>query len=581
MNLAVRPPEPRATRVAQALLLLLLAVGIARAVQLTWTCDDAFISFRYAQNLIDGHGLVYNAGERVEGYTNLLWTLLLAAGIAAGQHPIAVGSWLGIACYVGLALTLARTCWRRARAHGLSFLPLAAGAVLVSPDFHEWATGGLETSLFSWLATSALVASRAAAGSRRAALGAGALLSLLLLTRPDGLLFALAAAAALCVWPPRGATASGARRGAGLLLALPALTLALLVVWKLAYYGELLPTAFHSKSVLRPWYAQGLVYLGLYFAKNWVLALALVGAVALGLARRRPLSDVDRDGAAYVASAALFLVYVAHVGGDFMFARRVLPAVPLLLLAVEGELVQLSLRRARAAALACVAGAALPYPVLGERALVRGVADERRFYPPRALAEREIQGRAVGAALAGTGARVAYEGGMCAFGYFSGRPWLAELTGLTHYSLAKLPLESRGRPGHEKQPTHAWLAEQGAHFVVSRHFPPLEPSAGESLDLVYFGNVARARVLRYDDAIMARLAELPEVRFTPIERVLAQSRREIERADRAHAEQLYARLERFYLAGAGERGRAEARALREIIERKPPGDSPVPGDPGA
>ena len=37
--------------------------------------DDAYISFRYAQNLLDGHGLVFNPGDPVEGYSNLLWVL--------------------------------------------------------------------------------------------------------------------------------------------------------------------------------------------------------------------------------------------------------------------------------------------------------------------------------------------------------------------------------------------------------------------------------------------------------------------------------------------------------------------------
>jgi arabinofuranosyltransferase len=64
--------------------LVLIAVGVvtlaclARAMQLAWLSDDGFISFRYAQNLAEGRGLVYNAGEYVEGYTNLLWTLALA-----------------------------------------------------------------------------------------------------------------------------------------------------------------------------------------------------------------------------------------------------------------------------------------------------------------------------------------------------------------------------------------------------------------------------------------------------------------------------------------------------------------------
>jgi hypothetical protein len=242
--------------------------------------------------------------------------------------------------------------------------------------------------------------------------------------------------------------------------------------------------------------------------------------------------------------------------------------VPLLLLAVEGLLAQLAPRRARAAALACVAAAALPYPILGERALVRGVADERRFYTPRAIAARELQGRTVGAALAGTGARVAFEGGMCAFGYFSRLPWQAEMTGLTQYSLAKLPLDDRGRPGHEKRATDAWLHEQGVHFVVSQRFPPQGPLPDAALDLVAFGDVAQARVLRYDEAIMATLRERG-ARFTPIERVLAQRRREIERAGRDEALRIYAWLDAFYLAGAGERGAAEARALRALIDAKP------------
>ena len=46
------------------------------------TQDDAFISFRYAENLANGQGLVFNPGERVEGYSNPLWTVLFAVIIA-------------------------------------------------------------------------------------------------------------------------------------------------------------------------------------------------------------------------------------------------------------------------------------------------------------------------------------------------------------------------------------------------------------------------------------------------------------------------------------------------------------------
>ena len=55
------------------LLLGLVLAAIIRAWHDRWTCDDAFVSFRYAENLINGYGLVFNPGEPpVEGYTNIL-----------------------------------------------------------------------------------------------------------------------------------------------------------------------------------------------------------------------------------------------------------------------------------------------------------------------------------------------------------------------------------------------------------------------------------------------------------------------------------------------------------------------------
>ena len=58
--------------------------------------DDAMISMRYARNFVQGHGLVWNAGERpVEGYTNPLWVLLMAA-IHALPLPVSKTSGSGI-----------------------------------------------------------------------------------------------------------------------------------------------------------------------------------------------------------------------------------------------------------------------------------------------------------------------------------------------------------------------------------------------------------------------------------------------------------------------------------------------------
>ena len=65
--------------------------------------DDAFISYRYAQNLVDGHGLVFNPGERVEGITNLLWTIGLAGVIRLGGDPLLASVLAGVLGALGLA----------------------------------------------------------------------------------------------------------------------------------------------------------------------------------------------------------------------------------------------------------------------------------------------------------------------------------------------------------------------------------------------------------------------------------------------------------------------------------------------
>jgi len=527
-------PQDRGDRIALGALGLLLALGVARAIWLAWTSDDAFISFRYAENLVSGDGLVYNAGERVEGYSNLLWTLMLATAVQLGVPIVLAAQGLGILTYATLALCLAHRSWSRHRSLGLPFLPLAAALVLVSSDFHEWSTGGLETMLFTLLAVQGLLLTRTSSASLRPPLVAGALFSLLVLTRPDGLL--LAAAGAVSFLVPASATPRGVRLSRALCVALPVgITAGVLVAFKLGYCGEVLPTPF--------------------------------------------CTETDVDGLFLVGTAALFTAYLMHVGGDFMFARRLVPIVPLLLVALEDQVALLESTRLRSAvAAACIAGALVTFPLYtDEKARIRGVADERRYYKPWVLDARREQGRVVGDALRGTPARVMFEGGMCSFGYYSRLPYLAEMTGLTQYSLARLPLDERRRVGHEKRPTTAWMNEHQIHLVVSKRFPPIPRPTGRGrgrgrgrppFDQVYFGDVAQARVHIYSDAVMDRLRGVPGVSFVPIETALASALEQIEHASAPEAERIYALLDRYYFRGAGERGRLAALRLRAAVEAR-------------
>jgi hypothetical protein len=96
---------------------------------------------------------------------------------------------------------------------------------------------------------------------------------------------------------------------------------AVLAAFKLLYYGDLFPTAFYSKSALDPYYSQGLFYVYLPFKKNWFLCPLVIGLITLALAQRvRPSQLLNRRDLVLLAAFVAFVAYVAHSGGDFMFA---------------------------------------------------------------------------------------------------------------------------------------------------------------------------------------------------------------------------------------------------------------------
>ena len=80
-------PTPLSVYFILGFQLAVVVASVWDALQHRWLSDDAFISFRYAKHWSEGHGLVYNIGEWVEGYTNLLWTLWIVWACVLGFSP--------------------------------------------------------------------------------------------------------------------------------------------------------------------------------------------------------------------------------------------------------------------------------------------------------------------------------------------------------------------------------------------------------------------------------------------------------------------------------------------------------------
>ena len=122
-----------------------LAVGVWIAIT-GWVSQDAFITFRYVEMLWAGNGLVFNSGERVQGFTHPLWLLALAA-----SPPEFLYYWsilLGAICS-SAALLAAVVALRSTQAPGRWEIAalVFVGLLLSSRSFREWSTSGLENSL--------------------------------------------------------------------------------------------------------------------------------------------------------------------------------------------------------------------------------------------------------------------------------------------------------------------------------------------------------------------------------------------------------------------------------------------------
>jgi len=342
-----------ASETAALVILALAAAGlVAHALLYPFVSDDAYISFRYAYNLAHGDGLTFNPGQRVEGYTNFLWTVVLGLLLKLQLRPDVMSRILGAAC--GVAVLLLTHFLTRMYRGGRSnpWDSLAPVALAGTAGFAVWCSGGLETQMFTalMLGGMALYVRARGSGSRaspRPYLLSGLLLALSAMTRPEGLMvFGLTGAHLLA------SNLVGQRRlrprwsEVGWVLAF-VLPFGLFFLWRYSYYGYPLPNTFYVKagggasaSAIK-W---GLPYLWDFVRDNKLYLLLPLLLLLIVLRPRTAWSRVAEPSTAVRPAffwsyltlvGVVYAAYVVYVGGDFMamgrFCVPVLPIVALLL----------------------------------------------------------------------------------------------------------------------------------------------------------------------------------------------------------------------------------------------------------
>ncbi|WP_414943451.1 hypothetical protein [Amycolatopsis sp. cmx-11-32] len=358
---------------------LVLVVYADLAWRRRWMSDDGLIVLRTVRQILAGNGPVFNIGERVETNTSPLWTVVLSV---LGLLPGVPLEWISVV--TGLVFSVAglffgldgaRRLYQPLAFHGLA--PAGALVVCALPPFRDFATSGLETGLITlWLGGTWWLLVRCVStvdGPRTwpVALAAG----LGPLVRPDLALFSGVALVALLVLSRPGL------RGALGLVAVAAVLPLAYQVFRMGYYGLLMPNAALVKEASEANWARGWAYLVDLVQPYWLWLPLSVLAVAVATV----LSAVDKTFAVLTAvpvlGAVLLSLYVIRVGGDFMHGRMLLPALFCLLLPV----LALPLTRVTAVLLLVVgiwaivaAGSLRPPYSAAPRAV--GITDERAFW---------------------------------------------------------------------------------------------------------------------------------------------------------------------------------------------------------
>jgi hypothetical protein len=549
-----KPAKPQPNLWPPIAALAILAYGLYRAIDLRWICDDAFITLRYVKNFVEGNGLVYNIGERVEGYTHFLWLMLLAAARAVGFDPIDASMWLGVASYTGIIVLLLLISFREHKKTPKAvWLPIAAALFVLNYDTAEWASGGLETSFYALLILSAFYLwFYSNYSEQRRLLLTGIVLLLVSLTRPDGVLFTATAVALLGVMGFKRRQSFVSMAKAIGLLVLPSVVIGVpYLLWKYSYYGDILPLTYYAKSADENYLVQGFFYIFLYFRVHFTSGIALIIAAFLLFGKNPNNAQVKeeshRGSPALTALAAIvvyLILFVARVGGDFMFARFIIPVVPFVYFSIECALEQLppKLLKYKTGIAILLLASLLWENQLRERVLfhlnaqgksvqnydlpgsawegsTRGIADERWAYydkhfdvgglPADLMETRSEIGKYLEPYFRGLHVTVAIPGATNMIAYYANFSTAIDEYGLTDISIAHSHMSTRRRIGHEKKATDEYLEKRHVDFELGlnvSNLPPELHSDTLAFRIPTIGVWEFARLITYDSSMINELA---------------------------------------------------------------------------
>lgn len=318
------------TRVAARLPAAILLLGTLIFLVNIWRNrlflhDDAFISLKYARNLLEHGELSWNVGERVEGYTNFLYILITSGIMKIGVDPVLalrIINALAVVLLVGAVVFGARALLPERR----DMQALAVALVLGNVSISLWLYGGLEAPLsaafIAWAVAFLMVptATDASTGSVRFLVFSGCAFALAVLTRPDAVVAVASASFGVLITAKGPVTRRMTR--AAIVAGIPLVAFLIHMAWRYSYYGDVVPNTFHAKVGLS--FAQRTGRVAEYFLMSAVLYLPVLGCAAVSALAAFVWGKWSRPATVLLTVCVGFCAYIVWSGGDHMAAARVL-----------------------------------------------------------------------------------------------------------------------------------------------------------------------------------------------------------------------------------------------------------------
>lgn len=312
---------------------LCFSLVILLAIENHFIQDDGFITLRYVDNFLNGHGPVWYPGSDEFGYTNFLFMLLVTGVSLTGLDPVVSASIVSYSAFFAGAGACYLIVRRLTGGNGV-VAALAVAVAFSNFTVSSYASGLLETSLQLACITltyyCALVFTERMDAPRYVYLATAAA-TLGLLTRLDSVL--LIAPVFLFMFFRIWTAAPDSRRRmighTAVALAISAVVLSGFFAYCLELYGHFLPNTFYAKAGRN--LAFGGFYLSSFLFRELFIYLTLAAIILLHFRRaegRLPrLGQIGGYGLALAATGTLWMAYVVYVGGGFMGFRLMVPFI--------------------------------------------------------------------------------------------------------------------------------------------------------------------------------------------------------------------------------------------------------------